>query len=53
MGDGCIPIKKIRGWVEEAGFDGSTKSRYFQIIGGRRTNPLISIKIIKAYQEKS
>ena len=22
MGEGCIPIRQIRGWVEEAGFDG-------------------------------
>ena len=22
MGDGCIPLKTIRGWVEEAGFNG-------------------------------
>ena len=22
MGEGCIPIRKIRGWVEETGFGG-------------------------------
>jgi len=22
MGEGCIPLKRIRGWVEDAGFDG-------------------------------
>jgi len=29
MGDGCIPIKKIRGWVEEAGFSGYNEVEIF------------------------
>ena len=29
MGDGCIPVKKIRGWVEEAGFDGYNEVEIF------------------------
>jgi sugar phosphate isomerase/epimerase len=29
MGDGCIPIKKIRSWVEEAGFSGFNEVEIF------------------------
>ena len=29
MGEGCIPIRKIRGWVEEAGFDGFIEVEIF------------------------
>lgn len=29
MGDGCIDVKKIRGWVEETGFDGFNEVEIF------------------------
>jgi len=29
MGEGCIDLKKIRGWVEEAGFDGFNEVEIF------------------------
>lgn len=29
MGEGCIPIQKIRGWVEEAGFSGFNEVEIF------------------------
>jgi len=29
MGEGCIPIQKIRGWVEEAGFQGFNEVEIF------------------------
>ncbi len=29
MGEGCIPIKEIRGWVEEAGFSGFNEVEIF------------------------
>jgi sugar phosphate isomerase/epimerase len=29
MGEGCIPIRQIRGWVEEAGFKGSIEVEIF------------------------
>jgi len=29
MGDGCIPVKQIRGWVEEAGFSGYNEVEIF------------------------
>ncbi len=29
MGDGCINVKQIRSWVEEAGFTGYTEVEVF------------------------
>ncbi len=29
MGEGCIPVRKIRGWVEKAGFDGFVEVEIF------------------------
>jgi len=29
MGEGCIPIRRIRGWVEEAGFGGFDEVEIF------------------------
>ncbi len=29
MGDGCIPVKQIRGWVEETGFSGCNEVEIF------------------------
>ena len=29
MGDGCIPIRRIRGWVEQAGFSGCNEVEIF------------------------
>jgi sugar phosphate isomerase/epimerase len=29
MGEGCIPVKEIRGWVEEAGFKGFNEVEIF------------------------
>ena len=29
MGEGCIPIRKIRGWVESTGFDGYNEVEIF------------------------
>ena len=29
MGEGCIPIRQIRGWVEEAGFVGFNEVEIF------------------------
>lgn len=29
MGEGCIPIRRIRGWAEEAGFDGFNEVEIF------------------------
>ncbi|MGD0897386.1 MAG: sugar phosphate isomerase/epimerase family protein [Thermoguttaceae bacterium] len=29
MGEGCIPLRQIRGWIEEAGFDGMIEVEIF------------------------
>jgi sugar phosphate isomerase/epimerase len=29
MGEGCIPVRQIRGWVEDAGFDGFNEVEIF------------------------
>ena len=29
MGEGCIPLREIRGWVEEMGFDGPVEVEIF------------------------
>ena len=29
MGEGCIPVRKIRGWVEAAGFNGFNEVEIF------------------------
>ncbi|MCK4967233.1 sugar phosphate isomerase/epimerase, partial [bacterium] len=29
MGEGCIQLRKIRGWVEKAGFDGFNEVEIF------------------------
>jgi sugar phosphate isomerase/epimerase len=53
MGDGCIPIKKIRAWVEEAGFKGFNEVEIFSNDWWSQDQPEFLKKIIKAYQEKS
>jgi sugar phosphate isomerase/epimerase len=29
MGEGCIPLRRIRGWVEQAGFEGFIEVEIF------------------------
>jgi sugar phosphate isomerase/epimerase len=29
MGEGCIPLRQIRGWVQEAGFNGMIEVEIF------------------------
>ena len=31
MGEGCIPIRRIRGWVEDAGFTGAVEVEIFSL----------------------
>ena len=35
MGDGCINLRTIRGWVEDAGFGGTTRWKFFPSNIGR------------------
>jgi sugar phosphate isomerase/epimerase len=53
MGEGCIPIKKIRSWVEATGFNGFYEVEIFsnQYWSGDQSEYLQ--KIINAYQEHS
>jgi sugar phosphate isomerase/epimerase len=53
MGDGCIPIKKIRGWVEQAGFNGFNEVEIFSNHWWSQDQSEFLKGIIKAYKEKS
>lgn len=53
MGDGCIPVNKIRSWVEATGFDGFYEVEIFSNKYWQQDQSLFLKKIIKAYQENS
>lgn len=53
MGEGCIPVKKIRGWVEETGFNGFYEVEIFSHKFWSEDQSQFLSKIIKAYKEKS
>ncbi len=53
MGEGCIPVRKIRGWVEEAGFTGYHEVEIFSDRFWQEDQEKYLQKIIKAYQEHS
>lgn len=53
MGDGCIPVNKIRGWVEEAGFNGFNEVEIFSTHWWAQDQHEFLKKIIRAYKEKS
>lgn len=53
MGEGCIPIKKIRSWVEATGFDGFNEVEIFSNIYWKEDQEEFLQKIIKAYKEHS
>jgi sugar phosphate isomerase/epimerase len=53
MGDGCIPVNKIRGWVEEAGFNGFNEVEIFSNHWWSQDQGDFLKKIINAYREKS
>jgi sugar phosphate isomerase/epimerase len=53
MGEGCIPVRKIRGWVEETGFDGFYEVEIFSDKFWREDQAGFLKRITKAYQEKS
>jgi sugar phosphate isomerase/epimerase len=49
MGEGCIDIKKIRGWVEETGFDGFNEVEIFSTIYWQQDQQQFLQKITDAY----
>jgi hypothetical protein len=53
MGYGCIPVKKIRGWVEETSFKGFNEVEIFSDHWWSQDQNDFLKKIITAYQEKS
>lgn len=53
MGDGCIPVNKIRGWVEEAGFAGFNEVEIFSNHWWSQDQGVFLKEIVRAYKEKS
>ena len=53
MGEGCIPVRKIRSWVEATGFNGFYEVEIFSNKFWKEDQPQFLKKIIKAYKENS
>jgi len=53
MGEGCIPVKKIRSWVEAAGFTGFNEVEIFSTSYWKENQTEYLQKIIKAYKKNS
>ncbi|HET9276851.1 MAG TPA: sugar phosphate isomerase/epimerase family protein, partial [Flavitalea sp.] len=53
MGEGCINIRQIRGWVEEAGFDGLNEVEIFSKKYWEEDQSAFLNKITKAYLDHS
>jgi sugar phosphate isomerase/epimerase len=51
MGEGCIPIRKIRSWVEDTGFDGFIEVEIFSYEYWKMDQSEFLDKIVKAYKE--
>jgi sugar phosphate isomerase/epimerase len=49
MGEGCIPLKKIRSWVEEAGFKGFIEVEIFSTAYWKEDQHEFLKKIVSAY----
>lgn len=53
MGDGCIDVRQIRGWVEEAGFDGFNEVEVFSNRYWAMDQRMYLERIVDAYKTKS
>ncbi|MFC2125248.1 sugar phosphate isomerase/epimerase family protein [Bacteroidota bacterium] len=53
MGEGCIPVKQIRGWVEKAGFKGYNEVEIFSTRFWSGDQDTFLENIIKAYKKDS
>jgi sugar phosphate isomerase/epimerase len=53
MGEGCIPVKKIRSWVEAAGFNGFYEVEIFSSKYWQQDQTPYLKKIITAYKENA
>ncbi len=51
MGEGCIPIRQIRGWVEKAGFNGFNEVEIFSNRYWKEEPDLFLDLILKSYQQ--
>ena len=51
MGEGCIPVRKIRSWVEDAGFTGFIEVEIFSDIYWKMDQSQFLEKIVNAYRE--
>ena len=51
MGEGCIPLKQIRGWVERTGFNGFNEVEIFSNAWWKEDQSEFLNKIINAYRE--
>jgi sugar phosphate isomerase/epimerase len=52
MGDGCVPVNKIRSWVEATGFNGFYEVEIFSNKYWQQDQSQFLKKIIKAYKKK-
>jgi sugar phosphate isomerase/epimerase len=50
MGEGCIPLRKIRSWVEDAGFNGFIEVEIFSNVYWKMDQSEFLDKIVKAYK---
>jgi sugar phosphate isomerase/epimerase len=53
MGDGCIPVKQIRSWIEGTGFNGYNEVEIFSTTYWKENQQQFLKKIVKAYKEYS
>ena len=53
MGEGCINIREIRRWVEEAGFNGYNEVEIFSTIHWKEDQDIFFDRIVKAYLQYS
>jgi sugar phosphate isomerase/epimerase len=53
MGEGCIPVKQIRSWVEETGFTGFNEVEIFSTAYWKEDQSEFLKRIIEAYKEHS
>jgi sugar phosphate isomerase/epimerase len=51
MGEGCIPVRKIRSWVEKTGFNGFIEVEIFSDIYWKQDQSEFLNKIITAYKQ--
>jgi len=51
MGEGCIPVRKIRSWVEATGFNGFNEVEIFSTQYWKEDQSVFLEKIVTAYRE--